>query len=129
MAGRHAPLRVVINGRDECSTCGLLVVGHGLTQRHEGEAVPVVVPDPEDAAAVQRMKEVALAVARRMNGASREDIVHAVTDAIYTEGLLRQRRGKTRYNVVLTDPEPRGPHDLDHAERAAGMTAEVVSAA
>jgi len=71
-------------------------------------------------------REVALSVARRMPGATDEEIVQAIADAFYIEGLFRRRPGEIRRNVVLADPEPR---DADHAERAAGMTAEVVSAA
>lgn len=126
MAERHTPLRMVINGRDECSVCGALVIGHGPTLRHEGEAIPVIVPDPQDAPSVASALEVALAVARRMRGASDEDIARAVTGALYTRGHLRQRRGPARFNVVLDDPPPRDP---DVRERQAGMTAEVVSAA
>lgn len=126
MARRHRPLEVVINGRRECSADGLEVVGFGATLRHVGEAVPVVTPDPQDAASVARAIEIAQTVARRMRGASDEEIARAVTEALYTNGLLRRRRGETRHNVVLDDPAPR---DLDHAERAAGMTAEVVTAA
>lgn len=98
----------------------------GAALRHEGEAVPVVVPDPEDARSVERALDVARAVVRRMRGADEEEIAHAITEALYTQGHLRQRRGPVRYNVVLADPEPREP---DHAERAAGMTGEVTSAA
>jgi hypothetical protein len=126
MARRHRPLEVTIDGRRECSVDGLLVVGFGETLRHEGEAVPVVVPDPEDARVMTRAREVALAVARRMPGATDEQIVQAIADAFYIEGLFRRRPGEIRRNAVLADPEPR---DADHAERAAGMTAEVVSAA
>jgi hypothetical protein len=53
-----------------------------------------------------------------MPGASHEDIAHAVTEALYAEGLLRRNRGPKRGDfTLLKDEEPREP---DHAERAAG---------
>jgi hypothetical protein len=119
MARRHAPLRVVIHGRDECSVCGRLVIGHGPTLRHEGEAVAVLTPAPEDAASVERIMEVARAVAARMRGASEHDIAQAVAQELYGEGLIRRSRGPRRGNVVLVDDE--GPREPDFAERAAGV--------
>jgi len=93
MARRHRPLEVVIHGRRECSVDGLEVIGHGPTLRHIDEAVPVVTPDPEDAPSVARALEVARTVAARMRGADDAEIARAVTEALYTEGLLRRRRG------------------------------------
>lgn len=115
---RHRPIEVAIHGRRECSPCGEAVVGFGASLRHEGEAVPVLTPDPKDARIMERVLEVARSVALRLPGASREDIAHAVVEALYAEGLLRRNRGPRRGDYApLEDEEPR---DLDHAELAAG---------
>jgi hypothetical protein len=107
-----------MDGRRVCSADGLEVVGFGASLRHAGEAIAVLVPEPEDARSVQRALEIARSVAQRMRGASHEDIAHAVTEALYAEGLLRRNRGPKRGDfTLLKDEEPREP---DHAERAAG---------
>jgi hypothetical protein len=114
---RHRPIEVVFDGLRECSACGVEVVGFGVSLRHIGEAIPVLVPEPEDARSVERALEIARSVALRMPGASRDELAEAVIRECYGEGLLRRNRGQRRGNVVLVDEEPRDP---DHAERAAG---------
>lgn len=116
---RHRPIEVIIHGRRECSACGRLVVGFGPTLRHEGEAVPVLTPAPEDAASVERIMELARSVAIRLSGATHTQIAEAVAQELYAEGLIRRNRGPRRGNVVLVDDE--GPRDPDFAERAAGV--------
>lgn len=114
----HVPIEIVVDGRRECSADGIEVVGFGASLRHVDEAIPVVVPDPEDARSVERALTIARTVARRLRGASDEDIAQAVAETLYTEGLIRRRPGERRASVHLVDPEPRHP---DHAERAAGV--------
>jgi hypothetical protein len=120
---RHKPTPVVYDGVSECSVCSERVIGFGATLRHEGEAIATLVPDPEDAPAVERAVAIAHAVARRMPGAEPEELADAVTRELYGAGLLRRRRGERRGSVVLTEDED--PRDPDHAERAAGEAARV----
>lgn len=114
----HRPLEVVFEGRRECSACGLDVVGFGANLRHADEAIPVLVPAPEDAAAVGRAIEIALAVAERLDGEKGSVITEATVRELYAAGLLRRRRGQRRGSVVLVDEDPE--REPDHAERAAG---------
>lgn len=115
---RHRPIEVIEDGRRVCSADGLDVIGFGASLRHIGEGVPVVIPEPEDARSVARALEIARAVARRLSGASHEEIAAAVAETLYVEGFLLRRPGRRRgASVHLHDPEPRA---LDHAERAAG---------
>lgn len=74
----HVPIEIVVDGRRECSADGIEVVGFGASLRHVDEAIPVVVPDPEDARSVERALTIARTVARRLRGASDEDIAQAV---------------------------------------------------
>lgn len=118
---RHTPIAVVYDGVSECSVCSVRVIGFGASLRHEGEAIAALVPDPEDAPAVDRAVAIALAVARRLDGETPEVIAEATTRELYAAGLLRRRPGQRRGSVVLADDEPE--REPDHAERAAGERA------
>jgi hypothetical protein len=117
MGHRHRAIDWNVDGRRECRACGYPVIGFGASLRHEGEAIPVIVADPEDAPAVERAVAIALAVARRLDGEAPEVIAEATTRELYAAGLIRRRRGQRHASVVFVDE---GPRDPDHAERAAG---------
>ncbi len=125
MSHRHAAIEEVVDGRRECRVCGYPVVGFGASLRHEGEAIPVLVPAEGDAPAVDRAVAIAHAVARRLPDAEPQALAEAVTRELYGAGLIRRNRGPRRGTVVLVEEGERVP---DHAERAAGERDRVPAA-